>query len=625
MYINERGEVNYHGFIKAVRESQGVRTEAACKGLCTTSGWNRFENGNRMAEKLMGDRIVSRLGISGEKYEDYLKQSEYNRWKHRMRIVQAIKDKSLEYAKEELISYETLYKHNSINHQFIYTMRYMIRTLEGAPEDELLQLVKTALKCTVTSMKKAMEGKLLLCDQEINLLVEYIHLSTPKKSVKDVSRWKFLEYENLITYIESSHWEDLQKAKVYPKLAYYMAKLLLECDTTENELRCGLELCHNAMELLRDTSRSFYLVEVAEVRCLLASRLLALDIEAAERIELEEMIRENTEWTDALKQLCEEHNLPVYMSDFCYLYMESECYNVVEVLEKRRTMLKLSRVKISNGICCDRTIVRAEREGKTPNIETLRELFERLGLCAEYRRAQMVTTDVVVLNKYYNELVRLVNHKEYTKALECVRDLKAKVDLSLPFNRQEIERAENYVLYQCRLIDADEFAKRVINTLGYTLDLSRLRMKKGYYFTRAELGCLHDLAFEVKSDVTEQCLKIIEHICLDAVKNGNGEGRLFPYEYILERMASQLGDQKRYEESTEMSSIILKECLKHHRIDKVAYLIYNKVWNYEQSRGKSTCDQAHISKDLQLCVCTSTLVKKYHAAAFFQKKKDLAI
>ena len=53
MYINERGEVNYHSFIKALREYLEVPTGVACKGVCTISGWNRFENGNRLAEKLM--------------------------------------------------------------------------------------------------------------------------------------------------------------------------------------------------------------------------------------------------------------------------------------------------------------------------------------------------------------------------------------------------------------------------------------------------------------------------------------------------------------------------------------------------------------------------------------------
>ena len=622
MYVNERGEVNYHGFIKALRERQQVFTEVACKGVCTVSGWNRFENGNRLAEKLMGDRLVARLGVSGEKYEDYLQPKEYFRWLHRMRIVQAIENMDLSKAKEELEAYEISCVHNCLNSQFIHAMRYMILMKEDASDEVLLEEISAAVKCTVPNVQKGLAGAQLLCDQEVNLILEQMRRMVPKKSVVDVSAWRISEYEKLLTYIDGSHWENLQKAKVYPKIACYMGQLLLERETTEVELRRGLEVGHHAMELLRDTSRSFYLIEICETREALATRLLAMEIDSAERTTLESMLQENAEWKNALKELCEEHNLKTHMSDFCYLYYETECYNMVEVMEKRRTMLGLSRVRLSDGICNDRTIIRCEREGRNLSVEVMRRLYEKLGLCAEYRRAQMVTTDVEVVNAYYNELMRSLNRQDYENALNCLQELKRKSDLSLLYNKQEIERVENYVLYHSKRIDAKEFAERVVATLGYTIDIAKLETCKTYYFTRAELWCLHDIAFEVESEVTESCLKIIEKICSDAMKVDLGDSGLFTYEYMMERMASQLGDWHRYEESDEMSRIILKECLKHYRIDNLASLVYNQIWNYQQNHKDLLCDKSYVNQKLQICICLSKLMKKYNAAAFFQMKSD---
>ena len=223
---------------------------------------------------------------------------------------------------------------------------------------------------------------------------------------------------------------------------------------------------------------------------------------------------------------------------------------------------------------------------------------------------------------HYDRLVRAVNRKEYDKALECVEELKSKIDLRLPYNRQEIERMGNYVLFQSKKIDSEEFAQRVIATLEDTIDVSKLVKQEAFYFTRAELSCLHDLSFEVEANVSELCLRIIETVCRDAINEGAEVKRIFPNEYIIERLASKYGDEGRYEESNEMSRIILKECLKHYRIERLALLIYNQVWNDQQDCANEICDKTYIDRKLEMCRSLSILVKKYNAAAFFQKKKD---
>ena len=151
MYINERDQINYHGFLRALREMNKVTQEAVSIGICTVSGMNRFENGNRIAEKLMRDRLTARLGISGEKYEDYLQRSEYTRWQHRLRLIKAIENRDLPSAKAELSAYEVLPELNTPNKQFVETMRYMILSLENASSDELLDCISRAIQYTIPS------------------------------------------------------------------------------------------------------------------------------------------------------------------------------------------------------------------------------------------------------------------------------------------------------------------------------------------------------------------------------------------------------------------------------------------------------------------------------------------
>ena len=79
-------------------------------------------------------------------------------------------------------------------------------------------------------------------------------------------------------------------------------------------------------------------------------------------------------------------------------------------------------------------------------------------------------------------------------------------------------------------------------------------------------------------------------------------------------MASKLGDEKRYTESSEMSGIILKECLQHYRTERLALLIYNHVWNYQQDCGNAICDKTYIGRKLRLCQSLSSLIKNHNEA-----------
>ncbi|MBQ3559456.1 MAG: helix-turn-helix transcriptional regulator [Agathobacter sp.] len=617
MYVNERDQINYHGFLRALREMNHVSQECVSKGVCTVSGMNRFENGNRVAEKLMRDRLTARLGISGETYEEYLQPKEYVLWEHRLRIVNAIEKRNLKLARKELEAYETYNDLNRINIQFIEAMRFMLLELEGTSEEELLECINKAVKCTVSSVKKALDGAHLLADQEINLIAEQMRLSMPKKMVRDINTWHIKEYEKLVTYIEHSYWEDLQKAKVYPKLAYYISKCILEKEATIEELKRGLELCNIAIELLRDVSRLYYFIELTEARNALGARLMEFSLEQEEFKQIQSMLEENNAWENLFKGLYEEYGVRTYMSNFCYLYYETECHDMVEVIEARRSMLGLSRVKLAEGICTDRTIIRIEREGRSPSIELVRRLFSKLGMCAEYRRAPIITIDKNSLTVDYINLIKAANDNDVENALEYIHRLKENISMQLPFNKQSIMRYENINLYNKGEIDKDEYINSVRVALESTVSLSDLRGNSLRYFTVEEMECIYVLAFEPESELADLCLRIVGETCQKEMECEIKVGRLAMLELLMERFSSKLGDEGKYEESNKMSDGLLKECLEHYRMKDLANPLYNKIWNYQHMGG---CNKTYIALFLSRCTKVCQINKKYNAAAFFQNK-----
>lgn len=619
MYINDRDQINYHGFLKALRAMNKVGQECVSTGICTVSGMNRFENGNRIAEKLMRDRLTARMGISGEKYEDYLQPREYARWQHRLRLIKAIEKRDLIVAKEELSAYEVLPKLNTPNKQFVETMRYMILSLENASLDERLACVKKAIKYTVPNVKKALNGAHLLADQEINLIAEQMRLLAPKATVRDKIAWYISEYEKLIAYMDNSHWEVLQKAKVYPKVVYYICQLMAQKEASEEELRHGLELCHTAIELLRDSSRLYYFVELLEMRRAFAGKLLAGNVALEEKQQLEEMLKENNLWEKVFKELYSEYDIALHMSNFCYLYYETECHNMAEVIEIRRKMFNLSRMKLSEGICTDRTIIRTERQSGCPNIEVIRMLFEKLGLCAEYRRAQIITTDVEALVLYNEDLFNFANDKNYEIAFGYIKEIKSLINMEMSYNRQELMRLENYLLYKAKLIPEVLFVSNVIECLQCTVDPLILLRDKDKFFTRSELTCIHDLAFDMKTIVSQACLDIVEDFCKEK-EFDKIESRISMREWLIGSWSGRLGDEGRYKESSAMSVAVLKECLEHYRMLNLWDHVYNLIWNYQQEN--ESYDKFIVNNGLKRCVALSQVIRKYNVAAFFQKKID---
>lgn len=620
MYVNERDQINYHGFLRALREMNDASQEGVSKGICTVSGMNRFENGNRVAEKLMRDRLTARLGISGEKYEDYLQPKEFVRWEQRLRIVKAVEKRAFAVAKEELESYAQLPSLNGVNKQFIETMHFMIASLEGAPQDVLLDSISKAVKFTVPNVNKALEGIHLLSDQEINLIAEQMRLKMPKKVVRDENAWRISEYQKLISYIDDSRWEKLQKAKIYPKIVVYICELLLAKELTEDSCRYALALCHNAIELLRDSSRLYYFIELTEMRRTFAEHLLACDIETAEKTELEEMLSENNEWEKVFKELYAEYEVAPYMSDFCYLYYETECHDMVDVIETRRNMLGLSRVRLSDGICTDKTIIRCEREGRNPSIEVVRRLFEKMGMCAEYRRARVITNNAEAL-LLANEVSKNANNFVCQEWEDNLKRLTGLLNMEIAHNKQEIMRLKTWLRNKMEKMDENVLLESTKMALEYTLPVKALEKKGKKYLTRTELLFVSDFAFRLHGEMQSICIDILEQYCNGKIRNNSFAENIIELEIMMSSLASYYGDKGKFEKSNDLSDNLLKECLASKRMRVLSDMLYNKLWN-NQTQGiiNNIADKEYIKDSLSECAMLCNIVKKYNWQAFFQKK-----
>ena len=69
---HEKDLIHFHTLMESVRKYRNITIEELCHGLCSVSQMHYIQRGDRLPDYLMRNRIMGRLGISSEGYEDYV-------------------------------------------------------------------------------------------------------------------------------------------------------------------------------------------------------------------------------------------------------------------------------------------------------------------------------------------------------------------------------------------------------------------------------------------------------------------------------------------------------------------------------------------------------------------------
>lgn len=622
MLANDRDEINYHKFMKSMRTSQNISLEKLGLGIYKKSAMSRVEAGERLPDKLVRDRLTARLGVSGEGYEEYLLPKEYTQWECRMEIIRCINHKDIRTAEEKITAYANTYKSNTVDVQFALAMQFMVMEMKGCSEEELYVQICKAIDCTILDKDKALDGLHILADQELNLMMEYVRLRKEVVPENDLTEWKLETYKKIAAYVKQSRLDKIAQAKVYSKLACFISELILHVYEDEEHIRYALKFCNRAIEVLRDTVRLYYFVELNEYRMKLLERLRVYVKDEEEIKKLNRHLRRSSEWAKLFHELYTENELPVYMENFTHLYTETECNDACEVIRIRRAMLGLTREKMVGCACVDRTLLRIEKKECNPTMAVVRELFDRVGLCGEYKRAKVVTSNVETL-QLAGKLIVEMNTGKFLQALQTREILCNKLDMNVVFNKQEMKRTEGFILNKLERISMENYRDMIRDALGYTLSFECIKDKANIYLSRNELSCVQNFALYTDGEVAEICRKYLESVCIELLELQELEcARLSVYEIIMNYCADYLGTIGRYEVSGKISRKLLKESLRNRKLLYLMNCEYNQLWNYQEimRQNNDEVDNQYVCKSLNRGLLLSTLSRKDDWKQFFQQK-----
>lgn len=589
---------DFPALIRKAREIQGITLEALCKDLCSFSMMGKIERGERLASKELRDRILARLGVCSDGYENFLFYEDYLIWKKRQRIVNAIEKSDFVTAEKFLASYEKRNGRYNLEKQFCLVMRAQIMQKRREDQAVIAQLYEEAVKLTVSDIDRVSVKELCLSVQELDMILEYERCCRPDRLAS--------RCEEILAYISSDVFDTYSYVKIYPKVIYYLYLSTTDQNRNWNRLLC---LCNKGIEQLRTTGRMYYLWELIEIRKEGLTRLLGeieYDEEGRKRQAVQRVIDTMAEWLDALDFVHELCGTQRKMETSCYLYQQKEAYCISDVIRRRREMLGLTKKELCQGICSEKTIGRLEAKKTKPHMEIVRLLFERLNLSGEYQRLQVITQDVQAFS-IVDKIRACINNYEFEKAEKLLLRLQQYISIKNPINKQYVERIETKIKLGKKEMNQHEIIKQFQSILEYTIPYEMVIKNEKEYLTNAEIQCLLNIAIYMGKSSINIVYDVLIEICRQIEDENSISEHVAVWEMVMTNISSTYGDMGEYDKSDTISLKVMRECIHCYRMNTLAANLYNNAWNYGEKEKKNIpqeqgyCEDEYLKKSISLC------------------------
>ena len=524
VYPQSEADQDFAKLLKNIRTEEKVSLDQLAMGLMSASQLVKIENGERPINKNIRDRLLERLGIAKELYENLLDLCDFEEWDYKKKILSAIQNKKIEDAYRLLKEYKAHLRENDrINHQFILAMWGEVLKQEGASKEKIAECYRKAVILTIPDAEKVWWEKRPLSVLEMNLLLE---------------------------------------------------------TQTEN-----LKICEKAIDKLRDAGRTYYLVELLEIEIQILETVPEdavtehLEKNGTDRINAKELM-------SMIKNLYAEYEVPAYMQDCTYFYQQKWIFSMKDVLRTRREMFGLTQEQLCEGICSVKSLRRAEKGQTDMQRETLKKLLNRLGLSGQMQWSRLITSDREVI-RMAEELADYINDRKFSVASKQLESLKSRIDLDIPQNKQYFLEKQALLEFEQGKVTREEFVKMEKEALECTLRAENLYRKENVYLTEREIICISNSWKGMEEKEKRESINLILRLYDNYALNNGLSQAISVYEIVTEAAVNELGNSGEHVRAEEIDRKSIKVSLSCRRVWDIHYKIYDILWNEKEIQKKN--------------------------------------
>lgn len=426
----------------------------------------------------------------------------------------------------------------------------------------------------------------------------------------------------LMEYIDTGYYDEIMKAKIYPKIVYYYLKkqiLFKEYWNVETQTE-NLKICEKAIDKLRDTGRTYYLIELLEIEIQILETMP--EDAVAEYLEKNRTDRINAkELMTVIKKLYAEYEVPAYMQDCTYFYQQKWIFSMKDVLRTRREMFGLTQEQLCEGICSVKSLRRAEKGQTDMQRETLKKLLNRLGLSGQMQWSRLITSDREVI-RMAEELADYINDRKFSVASKQLESLKSRIDLDIPQNKQYFLEKQALLEFEQGKVTREEFVKMEKEVLECTLRAENLYRKENVYLTEQEITCIRNSWRGMEGKEKRELIDLIFRLYDNYALNNELSQAISMYEFIAESAVNELGNNGEHVRAEEIDRKVIKASLSCRRIWDVHYNLYDILWNENEIMKKSAkgVNTAEKKQGLICCIAISHFVKRYFYEDVYKEK-----
>ncbi len=614
MEKNTKDEIKFHILFNSVRVYKNVPLKVACNGLCSDSMMNYIENGKRLPDYRMRNRIMARLGVSSEEYEDFVQYDEYERWVKCQELIDYVERKD-KFGSEKILKelMEDADAENKIEYQFLLDMKARIMELNECAWNEIADIYEKAVTLTMPHMADIDWDCHIFAPEEYYILLRYLYAK--EKYISAIEKiYLCRHYEKICESIQRNLKQAYARAKVYPMAVCGWGKAINDLkDVTDDILINIWEHSSIALDSLRNAGRSYYLGDILQLRKQLRKILHKNYLKIRE----DDLEKEEQNWIKSFCDLDNKYAVGVDINFSGYIYISSEVYCIPDIITSRRRIYGISQKELAEGICTERTIIRIEKKQVKPQQYVVESLFRKLGVTSDYIRAEILTNDYSVV-EIYSDYKHAMNDANYKRADEIEKKLHNVLDFRYPENRQVMANIANNRKFRTGEIDKLRYLHNMEKIIEMTMPRNPKCLPEDYVSVM-EITILKNMAFG--ADVQDYQNSLISKCEKYYKKHMKNHASL--YEFIMGTVASRLGDKKQYTESNHISKFIIEQALWQHRVHAIHRNMFNIAWNKAKSRDEYY--EKSIYDALNYCASLSSFCKDYKTEMFYNKKIALFI
>ena len=614
-YPQSEADQDFAKLLKNIRTEVNVSLDQLAMGFMSASQLSKIEKWERPIDKDIRDRLLERLGIAKELYENLLDLCDFEEWDYKKKILSAIQNKKIEDAYCLLKEYKAHLRENDrINHQFILAMWGEVLKQEGASKEKIAECYRKAVILTIPDAEKVWWEKRPLSVLEMNLLLETIIYGNNMDYLH--------KCRVLMEYIDTGYYDEIMKAKIYPKIVYYYLKkqiLFKEYWNMETQTE-NLKICEKAIDKLRDAGRTYYLVELLEIEIQILETMP--EDAVTEHLEKNETDRINAkELMSVIKNLYAEYEVPAYIQDCTYFYQQKWIFSMKDVLRTRREMFGLTQEQLCEGICSVKSLRRAEKGQTDMQRETLKKLLNRLGLSGQMQWSRLITSDREVI-RMAEELADYINDRKFSVASKQLESMKSRIDLDIPQNKQYFLEKQALLEFEQGKVTREEFIKMEKEALECTLRAENLYRKENVYLTEREIICISNSWKGMEGKEKRESINLILRLYDNYALNNGLSQAISVYEIVTEAAVNELGNSGEHVRAEEIDRKSIKASLSCRRVWDIHYKIYDILWNEKeiQKKNKEKNRNMEMTDGLMKCISISHYVKQPFYEKIYREK-----